>query len=95
MKFLATYDGASAAELSEVKAAAVRGCIGAVKAPIVSFTEQVGASNKCVDIRRSFLVQPLVAAGGTLVCVSVCLFWRGQSVQKFGISSGAWLNQII
>lgn len=45
MKFLATYDGASPAELSEVKAAAVRGCIGAVKAPIVSFTEQVRASN--------------------------------------------------
>lgn len=41
MKYLATYDGASAAELVEVKPAAVRGCIGAVKAPIVSFTEQV------------------------------------------------------
>lgn len=41
MKYLATYDGASAAELVEVKAAAVKGCIGAVKAPIVSFTEQV------------------------------------------------------
>lgn len=41
MKYLATYDGASAAELVQVKSAAVRGCIGAVKAPIVSFTEQV------------------------------------------------------
>lgn len=41
MRYLATYDGASAGELSEVKTAAVRGCIGAVKAPIVSFTEQV------------------------------------------------------
>ncbi|CAN0170756.1 unnamed protein product [Ascophyllum nodosum] len=40
MKFLATYDEASAGELSEVKAQAVRGCIGAVRAPIVSFTEQ-------------------------------------------------------
>lgn len=41
MKYLAMYDGATAAELAEVKAAAVRGCIGAVKSPIVSFTEQV------------------------------------------------------
>lgn len=41
MKYLATFDGASASELSGVKAAAVKGCIGAVKAPIVSFTEQV------------------------------------------------------
>lgn len=41
MKYLATFDGASTAELVEVKAAAVKGCIGAVKAPIVSFTEQV------------------------------------------------------
>lgn len=41
MKYLATFDGASAAELTKVKAAAVKGCIGAVKAPIVSFTEQV------------------------------------------------------
>ncbi|CAM9603571.1 unnamed protein product [Ectocarpus sp. 6 AP-2014] len=40
MKYLATYDGATTAELAEVKAAAVRGCIGAVKSPIVSFTEQ-------------------------------------------------------
>lgn len=40
MKYLATYDDASAAELQKVKAAAVKGCIGAVKAPIVSFTEQ-------------------------------------------------------
>lgn len=41
MKFLVTYDGARAAELAEVKPQAVRGCIGAVRAPIVSFTEQV------------------------------------------------------
>ncbi|CAM9229402.1 unnamed protein product, partial [Choristocarpus tenellus] len=40
MKYLVTFDGASAEELSQVKAAAVKGCIGAVKAPIVSFTEQ-------------------------------------------------------
>lgn len=48
MKYLATYDGASAAELVEVKAAAVKGCIGAVKAPIVSFTEQVHNNKSCV-----------------------------------------------
>lgn len=41
MKYLTTFDEASASELAEVKPAAVRGCIGAVKAPIVSFTEQV------------------------------------------------------
>lgn len=40
MKYLTTFDEASASELAEVKPAAVRGCIGAVKAPIVSFTEQ-------------------------------------------------------
>ena len=53
MKYLATYDGASTAELVEVKAAAVRGCIGAVKAPIVSFTEQVGG---CGDVHSSVVV---------------------------------------
>lgn len=41
MKYLATFDGAPPRELKEVKPEAVRGCIGAVKAPIVSFTEQV------------------------------------------------------
>lgn len=41
MKFLVTYDGARPGELAKVKAQAVRGCIGAVRAPIVSFTEQV------------------------------------------------------
>lgn len=41
MKYLTTFDEASASELAEIKPAAVRGCIGAVKAPIVSFTEQV------------------------------------------------------
>lgn len=41
MKYLATFDDASASELSKVKPAAVRGCIGALQAPIVSFTEQV------------------------------------------------------
>lgn len=41
MKYLATFDGASGNELNGVKAAAVKGCIGALKSPIVSFTEQV------------------------------------------------------
>lgn len=41
MKYLTTFDEASTSELAKIKPAAVRGCIGAVKAPIVSFTEQV------------------------------------------------------
>ncbi|CAM9164053.1 unnamed protein product [Discosporangium mesarthrocarpum] len=40
MKYLVSFDGEPAEELAKVKAAAVKGCIGAVKAPIVSFTEQ-------------------------------------------------------
>lgn len=46
MKYLMTFDKASASELAEIKPAAVKGCIGAVKAPIVSFTEQVRARGR-------------------------------------------------